>query len=106
MSVEKDGERIANNPLAMFINFGDLIARQHHAEAPRISHVPIAVSHFCAVGLEPVEVFGLRAMNRPALKKIASAEDRLRFAQAREVADELAQRALFRREVPIEPRQR
>src|SRR4029450_12875408 len=104
MSVEKDGERIANNPLAMFINFGDLIARQHNAEAPRISHVPIDVSHFCTVGLEPVEVFDLRAMNRATLKKMATAEDRLRFAQAHEVTEEIEQRTLFGGKIPIQPR--
>src|SRR4030095_16350062 len=106
MSVEKEGERIANNPLAMFINFGDLIARQHHAEAPRISHVPIGVSHFCAVGLEPVEVFDLRAINLPTLKKIASATSRICLTKEHDCADELERSALFGREIPIEPRQR
>src|SRR4029450_3747501 len=106
MSVEKDGERIANNPLAMFINFGDLIARQHHAEAPRISDVPIGVSHFCAVGLEPVEVLDFLAVNRATLKKVPPAKGGLCLAKEHDFADELEQSALFRREVPIERRQR
>jgi hypothetical protein len=89
VSIEKDGERIANDTIPMFTNFGDLIAGQHHAETPRESRRPIAIGHFSPVGLEPVEVFDLRAVNRPSLKEIASTKDGLRFAQAHNLADEI-----------------
>ena len=61
------------------------------------------LGHLGAVGLEPVEVLDLRAMNRPALEKVAPAEDGLRFAQVHEVTHEFEQRTLFAGELPIEP---
>ena len=78
VGVEEDGERVADDALALLAHLGDLIAGQHHAEAARVAGVPIGIGHLGAVRLEPVEVLDLRAVNGAALEKVAAAEDGLR----------------------------
>ena len=68
--------------------------------------IPIGIGHLGAVGFDPVEVFDVRAVDGAALEKMAAAEDRLRLAQAQQLAREIEQRALFGGELPVEPRER
>jgi hypothetical protein len=92
VSVEKDGEGIADDSLAMISNLGNLITDRTHAKTPCKARRPIPIGHLGPIGLEPVEVFDFRAVNRATLKKMAPAEDRLRFAQVNEVTHKSEQR--------------
>jgi hypothetical protein len=65
--------------------------------------VQIGIGHFGAIGLEAVEVFDLRAVDRAALEKVASAEDGLGLAQAHDFAHDSELRTLFVEEIPVEP---
>src|SRR4051812_7718171 len=81
MRVEKDRERVANDPLAALAGFRDLRARQGHAEALHVAGPPVFVVHLGAVGLQPMNVFDFSGVNLAALEKMAPAKDRLRLAQ-------------------------
>src|SRR5436190_1775536 len=70
MRVEENGKRVADDALALAAHFSDLIAGQAHAEAAGVAGVPIVIVHFGSVGLDPVKVFDIRAVDRAPLEKM------------------------------------
>ena len=81
VSVKEDGERLVANAVALIVCLVDLVAGQDHAEAGYMACLPVEIGHFCAVRLDPVEILDPSAMNRAALEKSTSTEDRVALAQ-------------------------
>src|SRR4030095_9910724 len=104
VGVEKEGEGVTNDPFPLFVRLADLVPKQAHAENAGVTSIPIRVGHFGSVGLDPVNVLDVRAMNRPPLEKTAPAKNRLGLAKSNYGAPESEQSALIRGEIPVEPR--
>ena len=92
-----------DDALALLVRLGDLIARQDHPEAAHMPGIPIRFGHLGAVRFEPVKIFDFRSVNRPAVEEVAPPKDRLRLAQAQQLAGKIEEGALFSGEIPIEP---
>src|SRR5437588_547340 len=102
--VQEQQERVAGDAVAALIHLVNGVARQLHGERARLLVAPVVVGHLVPVGAEPGDVLDLRAANLSALKKFATAQNRVCVEDLYEVARELQKVAPLLVQVPVEPR--
>src|SRR5712692_8923662 len=103
MSVQQDEQSFPLDALAGLIDVLDHVSGPEHPQTADETRVPALIIHLLFRGIEPRDIFDLSAADAAALEEFSSLEHLLLLAELDQLADEIQQLLVFRRQFPVDP---
>ena len=103
MRIHQQKKILIAHRLSAFVEFFKAFPRKKYSQAACGFLLPLFVSHFLAVRMQPKNVLDVRALDRSSLKEIPAVKNGMVFSQSNQAPDKAEQFGIGGFRIPIDP---